>query len=118
FRLDTGAHVCEVSADWARASSVPFGGPRLSVAVTSGAGSGSVTGWISPLSVRLPGWGATEFQWPCFFREGRPGNLPRQLGMAGTLKAPRSARAGTPAPGAPHGVLLIEERVGVGSPGP
>jgi hypothetical protein len=114
FRLDTGANISEVSADWARQSFIPFGGSRLTLTMTTGASTGSVTGWVGTVCVRLPMWGATEFQWPCFFREGRPPTLPRQLGMAGILNDLRFLLDGAPASGAPHGVLIVEERVAVG----
>lgn len=118
FRLDTGAHLTEVSADWARASHIAFGGPRLTLAVTSGAGTAARSGWIGSIRVRLPGWGQTEFDWLCFFRDQRPWNLPRQLGMAGILNDLRFLLDGTPTSGAPDGVLIVEERIAAASPGP
>jgi hypothetical protein len=110
FLLDTGAHISEVDADWARRQQVPFGGPRLTLPVMSGAGSGLWTGWVGTLRVRLPTWGRTEFEWPCFFREQRPASLPPQLGLAGVLDDVLFTLDGTPAVGASHGILVIEER--------
>lgn len=109
FRLDTGAHVTEVSTDWARHRQVAINGRYVRVSVTSGSGAGLWSGWIGTLRVRLPMWSATEYEWPCFFREQRPPKLPPQLGLAGILNDLRLSLDGTPTSSAPYGHLLVEE---------
>jgi hypothetical protein len=117
FRLDTAAHVSEVSTDWARIRQVPITGRRVTVPVTSGAGTGLWTGWIGTIRVRVPTWGATEFQSPCFFRENRRRSCLRN---SASRHPPRSdfRITGEPAARAPYGVLVVEQRTAAtgGSP--
>jgi hypothetical protein len=110
FRVDTGAHVTEVSEDWAKQYHVPIRGPLLTWTVTTGSGTTTFTGWLGSIRVRLPLWSGVEFDWPCFFRRNRPANLPPQLGMAGVIKDIRLLVDGTASPAAPHGILRVEQQ--------
>jgi hypothetical protein len=109
FRVDTGAHVTEVSEDWAKLRDIPIHGPVVTWSVTTGSGTTAFTGQLGSIRVRLPLWTGVEFEWPCFFRKNRPPKLPAQLDMAGVIKDIRLIVEGTTSPTARHGILTVEE---------
>lgn len=109
FRVDTGASVTSMPLRYAQALNINV--PNQEVAIPTVTAVGQITRIVrnGRIWVWLPQWRREQpFDWPCYFDNNQPQNVPPLLGLAGVINDLRLTLDGAPSPGAAFGNLVVE----------
>jgi hypothetical protein len=113
FRVDPGAHFTSMGIDYAREIGLELPEHLQEFISSTASGQARERFIAGRLYARIVGMESDLLEWPCFFFENRPRNVPPLLGLGGVLQSVsgqilRLSFDGTPIPGARHGTFSLE----------